>query len=62
MSNSKWNDLKNLFFSALARALPETVKRFILYELNDRHNLKLPENKRDFWGVTTEQLYDTIRD
>lgn len=62
MSNSKWDAFKNWLYRLIADLIPETSKRFVLYELNDRAALKIPEDKRDFWSITTEQMYDEIRD
>lgn len=42
--------------------LPESIKRRILYELIDRVLLKKPENERDFWAVSSDDMYNTLRD
>ena len=36
MSNSKWLALKNWFYQFIADRIPETSKRFVLYELESR--------------------------
>ena len=62
MSNSKWYAFKLWFFQLWTKLTPEGVKRQILYELNDRVNMKLHEDNRDFWKITTEEMYLELRD
>lgn len=62
MSNSKWDAFVSWLCNWIADALPEQIKRAVLYTLNDRASLKKPEEQRDFWSVTTEEMYNELRD
>jgi hypothetical protein len=46
----------------IAEWLPDSIKRLVLYELVDRVESERPEELRDFWGVTCEQMYSKLRD
>jgi hypothetical protein len=46
----------------IAVLLPESVKRKVLDDLIVRALLKIPEENRSFLDVTSEQLYETLKD
>lgn len=51
-----WEKVKYFVYDLVARCLPETVRRHVLYDLADR------TAKEDFWGITMEDLYNTLKD
>ena len=61
MSNSKWDSFKSWLAAKVAEMLPESVKRFVLYDLHERASIKKGED-HDFWDVTFQELYDELRD
>jgi hypothetical protein len=64
MSNSKWDEFKSWFFNLVAKLIPETSKRFILYELQHRairRNTNWNDDCDD-WKITFEQMYETLTD
>jgi hypothetical protein len=63
MTNSKWYAFKMWLSDWVARHLPETIKRHVLYILADRVTEKLPDHEHsDLWGINFEQLYKTLGD
>ena len=62
MSN-RWQDRLRIWFCCwLAERLPDSVKRLVLYDLIDRVLAQSVEADRDFWKVTSGQMYNTLRD
>jgi len=64
MSNSKWDAFKSWFFNLIAKLIPETSKRFVLYELQFRaiHKNTNWSDDYDNWKITFEEMYDTLKD
>ena len=58
--------LRDRFFLWIANLigsiLPESIRRVVLYDLADRVMLKMPEEIRDEWSITFEQMYSELRD
>jgi hypothetical protein len=62
MTDSKWYAFKCWLACKIAGLLPESVKRFVLYELGDRVAEQEPELAGNPWAMSYEQLYMTLRD
>lgn len=56
MTDSKWFAFKYWLSAKIAELLPDSVKRFVLYELSARTK---QENE---WTITFEQMYETLKD
>lgn len=62
MSSSKWLTFKIWFAGFIARALPEIIKREVLFELMDRVINKNSFADIDYQLITFEQLNEELRD
>lgn len=64
MSNSKWFAFKCWLSAYISRLLPDSVKRFVLYDLQERVIQRAPQYYRDknAWNITFEALYETLED
>lgn len=66
MSNSKWYAFKCWLAAKVAKCLPDGVRRFVLYELQERA-LAVPSKDKPpirggDWEVTFHQMYLQLKD